>query len=863
MTPARWAQITDLFGYALELPPAERAAYLKGLEVDDQQSAREVVALIAAHERPGDFLPDLPAAPPIPDLSGRTLDRYRLMQLLGSGGMGTVYRAERIDGAFSKQVAVKLLSPVFAHARNRVHRERDLLARLDHPNIARLIDGGTTQEGWPYLVMDYVEGTAIDRYCADRRLTLDDRLSLLIQVCAGIAHAHQRLVMHCDIKPENVLVTADGTAKLLDFGIAKLIGGSGTTTMWRPGTPAFASPEQLRGAAVTTASDVYSIGVLAYVVLSGQWPYPRRPHGLADAVQSVLSDDPVAASRLLDAPALRARSLRDLDNVLVKAVAKDPNRRYASVEQFAEDLDACRRGFPVRARPDSIAYRLSRFVGRHRVGSAAAALGVMAIVAAVAISWREARTAQRRHEDLRQFAHSVVVDVNNSLAGVAGTTASRKMLVDTALQYLERLGNEGRADPSLREDLASAYIQIAKVQGGAFLPNLGDTSGAIRSLQKALASIGPSAAGPAIERLRMEAHINVAQLAASPIDGAPDFDRAIAVGESYLASNGGDVASVRLVAQAYHGKATIAHLTDNVPDHERFAIRAVELRERVMTLAPDSWQDEIALAREYAQHALALTQKSDPAAALARLNHARRLLEATNARVPSNQLIVRGLAEIHSRSTFVLMSLGKLAEAVGEAQRAIDLLTPLVVSDPLNAQYQSDLATAWLRQSEAHRAAGHLDIALALSRRALAVRRVQSAKNGSMFGPWGLATNLNVVGTLLMARSSRNWAEARTLFSDARDIAGRTLAVAPSFNEIRKELAISYAGLADTSAAEHGSDAADVRQLLERSAETWRDVFAHGVGDHRERDRRERVEKRLASLLPDTSAADGRIVPGR
>jgi non-specific serine/threonine protein kinase/serine/threonine-protein kinase len=849
MTPARWAQITDLFGHALDLPPQQRAAYLEGLKADDPQSAHEVGALIDAHERQDDFLPDLPAAPPTTDLSGRTLGPYRLTQLLGSGGMGTVYRAERSDGVFSKQVAVKLLSPAFVQARDRFHRERDLLARLEHPNIARLIDGGTTPEGWPYLVMEYVEGTAIDRYCVDRGLSRDDRLSLLLQVCAGIAHAHQRLVMHCDIKPENILVTADGTAKLLDFGIAKLIGGSGKTTVWRPGTPAFASPEQLQGNTATTTSDVYSIGVLAYVVLTGHWPYPRRPRGLADAVQSVLSDDPVAASRLLDVSPLRARRLRDLDNVLIKAVAKDPNRRYASVEQLADDLEAYRRGFPVRARADSIAYRLAKFVGRHRMGSAAAALSVVAIVAAFAVSWREARIAQRRYEDLRQFAHSVVVDVNDSLAGVPGTTASRKMLVETALRYLDHLGNEGRPDPSLREGLASAYIQVGKVQGGAFLPNLGDTAGAIRSFQRAIASIGPSPAGPSLERLRMEAHLNIAQLAAAPMDGAPDFDRAIAAGEAYLVSDASDVAAVRLVAQAYHGKATIAHLTDNVPDHERFAIRAVELRERVMTLAPDSWQDEIARAREYAQHALALAQNGDPAAALAQLQRAQHLLETTNTRVPSNQLIVRGLAELHSRATSVLVSLGRIPEAIAEGSRAIQLLTPLVESDPLNAQYKADLATAWLRQGDAHRAAGRLDIALALSRQALAIRRVQSASNSSMFGPWGLATNLNVVGELLMAVSPRNWAEARTLFSDARDLAEKTLAIAPSFNEFRKELAISYEGLADAAAAQQGTNAADVRLLLERSATTWREVAAHSVGDHRERDRRERVEKRLASLL--------------
>ena len=263
------------------------------------------------------------------------------------------------------------MSPAFAHARERFHRERELLARLEHPNIARLLDGGTTSEGWPYLVMEYVDGVPIDRYCTERDLSLDDRLALLLQVCAGVGHAHQRLVIHCDIKPENILVTPDGTAKLLDFGIARLLELDGHPTQFRAATPAFASPEQLQGDALTTASDVYAIGVLGYVVFTGSWPYPLRSTRAIEAVQAVLSAEPVPASRVPGLPSARARKLRgDLENILAKAVAKDPNRRYASAQQLADDLESFRRGFPVRARPDTVVYRLRRFVGRHRVACA-------------------------------------------------------------------------------------------------------------------------------------------------------------------------------------------------------------------------------------------------------------------------------------------------------------------------------------------------------------------------------------------------------------------------------------------------------------------------------------------------------------
>ena len=250
---------------------------------------------------------------------------YRLIRLLGSGGMGAVYLAERSDGAFSKHVAVKLLAAAFLQSRDRFHREREFLARLDHPNITRLIDAGATADGLPYLVMDYVDGVPIDRYCADRDLSVNERVGLLLQVCAGVAHAHQNLIIHCDIKPENILVTPDGIAKLLDFGIAKLLDPARGMTLFRPATPAYSSPEQLQGDPVTTASDVYSVGMLGYAVLTGGGPYPRRSGRLDEMVQAILTADPLRASEVPGLPPQRARKLRgDLDNVLAKAIAKDP-----------------------------------------------------------------------------------------------------------------------------------------------------------------------------------------------------------------------------------------------------------------------------------------------------------------------------------------------------------------------------------------------------------------------------------------------------------------------------------------------------------------------------------------------------------
>ncbi len=763
--------------------------------------------------------------------------------------MGAVYLAERSDGAFAKDVAIKLLSPAFAHARGRFHREREFLAQLDHPNIARLLDGGTSEEGWPYLVMEYVDGEPIDRFVRERGLSVDARLALLQQVCGGVAHAHQRLIVHCDIKPENILVTPDGTAKLLDFGIARLLDGH--VTEFRAATPAFSSPEQLQGRVVTTASDVYAIGVIGYLVCAGSGPYILHSSEPLEAVQAALEAEPVAASRLPGLPPGRARELRgDLENILVKAVAKDPNRRYASALQLAEDIDAFRHGFPVRARPDTVGYRLRRFAGRHRIACAAAAIAVVALVSAAAFSTWQARIAARRLDDLRGFAGAIVFDVDEQLRAIPGTTAARRLVVDTALRYLDRASLDEYADPALRAELAAAYVQMGKVQGGAFMPNLGDTSGAIRSFDKAIATIGPSPGGPALERLRIEAHNNRALLETDPIAGAPSFERAIAAGDRLVRDDPADVQTLRLMAQAYHGLATIAHVTDRLPDHVRAVGLAIALRERVVAAGPGRWQDQADLAREYGQDALARLQDSDPAGALEKLQRGQRVIEAAIAGAPANQVLVRGLAEIRARSGFVLTMLGRYAEADSALRAAVDLLSPLVASDADNRQYRADLGYAWLRLGDLRRAEGRRSEALAWHRQALEVRRARAAADPSfMFVPWELTTSLNAVGDLLLDLSDARAPEAQRLFDESRRVAEETLARAPSFNELRKQLALSHEGLARAALALRPDDARAAERLRAAVA-VWRDVRARSVGDRRQEEHIHEVEARLLALDP-------------
>ena len=844
-----WARITDLFGRALDCSTTERAALLAKLREEDPAIAAELESLLGAHDRDGEFLPDLPAIPPLPDLAGRTVGAYRLLRLLGSGGMGAVYLAERSDGAFSKHVAVKLLSAAFLQSRDRFLREREFLARLEHPNITRLLDAGATPDAEPYLVMEHVEGVPIDRYCADRNLNVTERVGLLLQVCAGVAHAHQNLIIHCDIKPENILVTPDGQTKLLDFGVAKLLDPAQGMTLFRPATPAYSSPEQLQGDPVTTASDVYSIGMLAYVLLTGSGPYPSRSGRLDEMMHAILTAEPLRASQVPGLAPQRARKLRgDLDNVLAKAIARDPSRRYASVQRLADDLEAYRAGFPVRARADTVLYRLRKTISRHRFASAVAALSIVSLLAAAGVSAWQARVAQRRFDELRGLARAVVFDVNDALSPVPGTTAVRKLVVETALRYLDRLAEDRGSNASLREELAAAYIRIGKVQGGAFLPNLGDTSGAVASFRKALATIGESDTAPILERLRIEAHINIGLLAVDPVQGTPAFDAAIDASQRLLSAGVDDASSLRLIADAYHGKATIAHLTNRVPDHVAMSGREVEVRQRIVDLSPDSWQDAAGLARALAQYALASDQRSDFLESSSDLRRARLILEATIDRHPGNQILTRGLAEVHSRIVTPLLALGRTEEATREIEVAIGLLEPLVASDPDNVQYKADLAFARFRLGDCRRAEGRLAEALDLHRKALAARRERAARDlGFVFVPWELARSLNTVADLLLTVSPPKREDAVALFEEAKSVAERTLAVAPSHTQLRKQVANAEEGLARASLLGHHP--ADARMLLERSAQSWREIMAPGSGDLKDADAAGRVQ-RLLDRLP-------------
>src|SRR6266853_795830 len=406
MQRERWLHIEEIVQSAIDCAVPDRSALLDSACGNDTELRREVESLLALHKDSG-FTRSSALEDGIKVLEqlngrvyeGRRIGTYRVLREIGRGGMGTVYLAARADDAFQKLVAIKIIRRGLDtdDIIQRFRSERQILAMLDHPNIARLLDGGSTDEGLPYFVMEHIEGEPIDLYCDRLKVTITERLKLFQGICAALRYAHQNLVIHRDIKPGNVLVTKEGVPRLLDFGIAKLLApgtsvGERTLTGPRPLTPEYASPEQIRGETITTSSDVYSLGVLLYGLLTGKKPYRLASRTPAEMERAICAEPERPSVAVGSMPGRRLRG--DLDNIVLMAMRQEPQRRYASVEQFSEDIRRHLEGLPVIARPDTAGYRAAKFIARHKAGVAAAALLVLTLMAGVVATAWQARVAR-------------------------------------------------------------------------------------------------------------------------------------------------------------------------------------------------------------------------------------------------------------------------------------------------------------------------------------------------------------------------------------------------------------------------------------------------------------------------------------
>jgi non-specific serine/threonine protein kinase/serine/threonine-protein kinase len=724
MTPEEWQRIRPILESALELEPAARPGFLDGA-CQDPSVRHEVESLLASHEEAGtSLLESAPVAEIVLEEElrlqlppGKRVGPYEIVGAIAQGGMGTVYRAIRADGQYKQQVALKIVRQEFGgeFTAARFRNERQILASLDHPNIAKILDGGTSAEGTPYFVMELIDGRCITDYCDEHKLSIDARLKLFRTVCSAVHYAHQHLVIHRDIKPSNILVTSEGVPKLLDFGIAKLLDpnllsenvtvtGAGLAVM----TPEYASPEQLSNGAITTTTDVYSLGLVLYELLAGRRAYRfanSMPHEIARAVLETDPDKPSTATAR-DEPAgeatrntapitpqlisslrsdspekLRRRLSGDLDNIVLKALRKEPANRYSSADQLSDDIRRHLEGLPVLARKSSVAYRCRKYVLRHKVVVASAAIVFLSLVTGMFLTLREARIAranqlraEKRFKDVRALANSLIFEVHDSIQDLAGATPARKLLVTKALQYLDSLSQEAAGDASLQSELAAAYERVGHVQGNPYSANLGDSKGALASYRKALA-----------------------------------------IRQALAAAKGNSRESQRDLANDYEW---VGLVLDRMGDYRGAAdchSKGLTIRQAVAD--PSDPKSQEALASSYFSIAQSYGSLNDLKSALENYQKSAAIREPIAQASPQVQT---RLAGTYGFMAPILWYSGNHAEAIEVQRKAFELMKKLSEASPENASYREFLDEAYYWTGYYQEKSGNYGTAVVSYRRALA-----------------------------------------------------------------------------------------------------------------------------------------------
>ena len=735
--PTDWLDLKRELLELLELPEAQRTSSLARLHLTAPQRAVELQRLLA--DAGSDFLeapawqyiepPDAAhAAPPA------RLGPWRIEDEIGRGGMGTVYRAVRDDGAFAQTVAVKLIRPELASAqlRRRFESERRILASLDHPNVARLLDAGATAQGAPYLVLEYVAGEPVDRYCDANAFTIEQRLAIFRQICGAVHVAHQKLILHRDIKTANVLIDAHGAPKLLDFGIAKLMVQEAEQrefTMMgfaRPLTPQWSSPEQLRGEPLSTAADVYSLGVLLFVLLTGRFPHTdtgMSPEVFAAAIESAPPAALRAAARGNAPPGVAVSKLRgDIERIARKALAPDLRERYPTVAAFDADIERLLAGKPVEAHARSFAYRFGKLLLRHRVASSAIAIAVVGLVTATAFSLRQAalaeherQRAERRFDDVRRIANVVLFDLNDSLANISGTLAVRQLLVANALRYLDDLARETDREPELLTELAAAYERIAEVQGMPSWPSQGRTGDALASLRRALEmhhrAAGERVGDSAPKFAEARVLTNIGSILAARGDSRAAFD-AHRQSEKVLNAiplDAHDPGWQLMLARVQVATGDAVWELGDIPGAAgHYAVALATARQGHALFA-----DAVSIER---QIGVAEQRLGDAAAAqsnwqVARTHHAASLAidEALLGRDPGSLELQRDLGTDWSRVGAVAFMLGQHKDALAAHERALALRTRLALADPTDARAQDDASESHLHRAQSLAAMGRVN----------------------------------------------------------------------------------------------------------------------------------------------------------
>lgn len=838
LTPERWQKVRAVLDGALELSLDRREAFLDQRCEGDEELRREVDALLSLEGTRSDIL-ETDGAHLVfdrsPNMVGTSVGHYEIISDLGSGGMGSVYLAKRSDGEFDQKVAVKLIKRGMDSDAilRRFVNERQILATLEHPHIAHLIDGGTADDGLPYFVMEYVDGISIIDYANSNGLNLNERLGLFREVCSAVSFAHQNLVIHRDLKPSNILIGNDSYVKLLDFGIAKLLRSDEdqqTATQNFVFTPEYASPEQVRGEQLTTSTDIYSLGVILYELLSGHRPYQTASKNFSEIIKAVCETEPERPSSVVlrsstisqnstaeNKPNTRTNSsisipqLRgDLDNIILKALRKEPERRYSSVEQFSEDIRRHMAGLPVTATPDTWAYRATKFTRRNRVGVAAVALILVTLFAGLFATLHQRNRAERRFNDVRQVANSFLFEFHDSIKDLPGSTPARELVVKRALEYLDQLSQESDNDPELMRELATAFAQIGQIQGNSYHSNLGDSDGAMKSYQRSL-EIRRSLVDsyPTDRGLRHEladSHEGVGDMYYTMNElsqGLESYEKAVAIRDSIVAEESanleyryslagvlgkrGDISGVegfpnlgdlpRALDSYQRSVAMYQECVNADPQNEKYVSGyatslnfygmlqnsvgdskgAIEVGRRSLEMF-DSLIDANPNNAKYVQHKMAALvfmryplvdeQLFDEA-----IKNALRVIETMERQTavdPKNAFNRRSLGVSHNSLGRILTEMNKGSEAIEHHQKALKIAEELLVGDPKNSEKQRDVAMTLEFLADSQASGGDHASAIENYRKALTLYG-SSSGNDLAAANLGLSKSLAATGRLQVA----------------------------------------------------------------------------------------------------------------
>jgi non-specific serine/threonine protein kinase/serine/threonine-protein kinase len=887
MSPEQWQKVKSVLELAIEIPTESRVEFLDKMCGDDDVLRKDVEILLGYENTKAELFEKSPLADLLQNdpakndakLIGTQIGKYKIIGELGAGGMGAVYLAERADGEFQQMVALKLIKRGMDSdaVLRRFLNERQILASLEHPNIAHLIDGGTTGNDLPFFVMEYVEGEPLIEYARRKHLDLKERLNIFLKVCAAVSFAHQNLVIHRDLKPSNILITKDQDVKLLDFGIAKLLkdeSAESTATQMQIFTPEYASPEQIKGEKLTTATDVYSLGVILYELLTEMRPYQTNGKSISEIIRAVCETEPVRPSAIVNrikhpdknktaegnqitanernetnpqSQIPNSRLLRgDPDNIVLKALRKEPECRYSSVEQFAEDIRRYLIGLPVSASSDSWGYRAQKFIRRNQLAMTAAGLILITLFGGLFATLYQANKAQRRFDDVRRLANSFLFEFHDSIENLPGATPARELVVKRALEYLDKLNQESGNDPAIQRELATAYERIGKIQGNSYYLNLGDTEGATRSVRTALAmrekliaedpnnqelqfelASSYQAVGDmlytvneledALENYKKSFGIREKLSAAVPdnldyqymlalnhsrigdvtgLEGYPNlgdtpgsienYRKAVAIGEKLTVA---DPQNGLYENDTANWTMNLSMLESTTGDNKNAILngqKAIAVFEKITAAEPNNVNRKMSLLSAYNVIRFPLTEEMRFEEATRILQLTKKMLEEMSAADPKNTFIRRSLGVSHNSLGRTQVEAGDPEPAIENHRKALKIAEELRAADPTNGENTRDTALTLEFTANAQFKARNFNAALENYRKSLAIFEKQLSGGGSD----DLAGVYSGIGKCLAANG--NLSEAVETFRRAVSLAEQAAQKSPDNVRKQSRLAIYY-----------------------------------------------------------------------